>query len=299
MNGKVCVVTGGTAGIGQATALGLARLGATVIIVGRNRERGEAALAQIKAASPTPSSAQAAFIQADLSSQREVCRLAAAICQQCPRLDVLINNAGLLSATRQLTEDGVELTLAVNHLAPFLLTNLLLDLLRGSAARIITVSSIVHRWGEIDFDDLMLGQRYSIDRAYNQSKLANVLFSHELARRLEGTSATSNCLAPGLVRTEFGDAYPGVGGWFARTIWLPLFAKPAEKGAETPVYLASSPDVSHMSGHYFADKKVVKPAAASRDHDAARRLWEVSARLTRLDDRRAALTDPAIQSGAR
>ena len=278
MQGKVCVVTGANSGIGKEAALGLAQLGATVVLVCRSQERGAAALAEIKQRSGNDS---VALLVADLSSQRQVRRVAAAYRQQFDRLDVLVNNAALARRKRAVTEDGVELTLAVNHLAPFLLTNLLLDRLKASApARVVTVSSAAHKDAEINFADLQGGQRYATFGfgAYSQSKLANVLFTYELARRLEGTGVTANCLHPGVVAT----------GIFRDTpLWLRTglaLARPlilgSVQGADTVLYLATAPEVAEVSGRYFEKRKPVQSSPLSYDTEVARRLWEVSEALT-------------------
>ncbi len=278
MHGKVCVVTGANSGIGKETALGLAQLGATVVLVCRSQERGAAALAEIKQRSGNDS---VALLVADLSSERQVRRVAAAYRQQFDRLDVLVNNAALARRKRAVTENGVELTLAVNHLAPFLLTNLLLDRLKASApARVVTVSSAAHKDAEINFADLQGGQRYATFGfgAYSQSKLANVLFTYELARRLEGTGVTANCLHPGVVAT----------GIFRDTpLWLRTglaLARPlilgSVQGADTVLYLATAPEVAEVSGRYFEKRKPVQSSPLSYDTEVARRLWEVSEALT-------------------
>ena len=278
MHGKVCVVTGANSGIGKATALGLAQLGATVVLVCRSQERGAAALAEIKQRSGNDS---VALLVADLGSQQQVRRAAAACGQQFDRLDVLVNNAALARRKRAVTEDGVELTLAVNHLAPFLLTNLLLDRLKASApARVVTVSSAAHKDAEINFADLQGEQRYATFGfgAYSQSKLANVLFTYELARRLEGTGVTANCLHPGVVAT----------GIFRDTpLWLRTglaLARPlilgSVQGADTVLYLATAPEVAEVSGRYFEKRKPVQSSPLSYDTEVARRLWEVSEALT-------------------
>ena len=278
MHGKVCVVTGANSGIGKETALGLAQLGATVVLVCRSQDRGAAALAEIKQRSGNDS---VALLVADLSSQRQVRRVAAAYRQQFDRLDVLVNNAALARRKRAVTENGVELTLAVNHLAPFLLTNLLLDRLKASApARVVTVSSAAHKDAEINFADLQGGQRYATFGfgAYSQSKLANVLFTYELARRLEGTGVTANCLHPGVVAT----------GIFRDTpLWLRTglaLARPlilgSVQGADTVLYLATAPEVAEVSGRYFEKRKPVQSSPLSYDTEVARRLWEVSEALT-------------------
>jgi retinol dehydrogenase-14 len=281
MVGRTVVITGATAGIGRATAIGLAELGARVAIIGREPRRTEAAAAEIRAETGNP--AVDAF-GADLSSQAEVRRLAAELLAAYPRLDVLVNNVGGSWATRHVTVDGLERTFALNHLAAFLLTNLLLDRLRASApARVVTVSSGAQALGRIDFDDLQGEGRYSEQRAYPQSKLANVMFTYELARRLEGTGVTATVLHPGVVRTEFGAEDPPL---MAR-ILVPLarpFMKTPQQGAETSIHLASSPQVEGVTGEYFAKGKPRRSNPASYDDGAAARLWQVSAELVGLAD---------------
>jgi len=279
LTGKTVLVTGGTGGIGLATAAGLAGLGARVGIVGRDAGRARAAAERIRTGA---TGSEVDVFIADVSSQREVQRLAGQVLAAYPRLDVLVNNVGGYWATRHATEDGLERTFAVNHLAPFLLTHLLLDRLRSSApARVVTVSSGAQAMGRIDFDDLQGERSYSGQRAYNQSKLANVLFTYELARRLEGSGVTANVLHPGVVRTAFGQEDSR--GWMR--LMLPVvrpFMKTPERGAETSVYLASSPEVEGVSGRYFANSKPKTSSRASYDTAAARRLWEVSAGLVGL-----------------
>ena len=277
MAGKSVLVTGGTAGIGKATAIGLAALGARVGITGRDQARTEAAAASIRAAAGSPAVDPFA---ADMAVQAGVRRLAAQVADTYPRLDVLVNNAGGFWAHRHITADGLERTFALNHLAPFLLTSLLLDRLTASApARILTVSSGAHARGRIDFGDLQGERNYSGQRAYSQSKLANVMFTYELARRLDGTGVTATVLHPGVVRTSFGaeerEAYLGVLIRVAR-----VFMKTPAQGAGTPVYLASSPQVEGISGRYFVNRKPKTSSNASRDTAAAARLWQVSAELT-------------------
>jgi NAD(P)-dependent dehydrogenase (short-subunit alcohol dehydrogenase family) len=277
MAGKSVLVTGGTGGIGKATAIGLAALGARVGITGRDQARTEAAAASIRAAAGSP--AVDAFA-ADMSVQAGVRRLAAQVADTYPRLDVLVNNVGGFWAHRHVTADGLERTFALNHLAPFLLTNLLLARLTASApARILTVSSGAHARGRIDFGDLQGERNYSGQRAYSQSKLANVMFTYELARRLDGTGVTATVLHPGVVRTGFGaedrEAYLAVLIRVAR-----VFMKTPAQGADTPVYLASSPQVEGISGRYFVNRKPKTSSNASRDTTAAARLWQVSAELT-------------------
>jgi NAD(P)-dependent dehydrogenase (short-subunit alcohol dehydrogenase family) len=279
MDGKVCLITGATSGIGKATAMGLANMRASVVMVGRDRGRGEAALAEIKEGS---ANASVDLMLADLSSQEDIRRLADEFKEAYPRLDVLINNAGVIRSKRVTTTDGIEMTFAVNHLAYFLLTNLLLDVLKASApSRIVNVSSGEQRNGTIDFDDLQGEKGYKTAKAYGQSKLANVLFTYELARRLEGTGVSTNCLHPGAgVRTNLGSGVSGVFGFTVRAL-TPLMKSP-EKGAETSIYLASSPEVEGLSGRYFVKKAEARSSDVSHDKRMARRLWEASAELTNL-----------------
>ena len=279
MAGKTVLVTGGTGGIGKATAVGLARLGARVAITGRDPVRAQAAVADIRAASGSPAVDAHA---ADLSEQTQVRRLAAEVLDAYPRLDVLVNNVGGFWNTRHVTADGLEHTFAVNHLAPFLLTHLLLDRLIASApARIVTVSSGAQSMGRIDFDDLQGERSFSGQRAYNQSKLANVMFTYELARRLAGTGVTATVLHPGVVRTAFGTEDPA--RW--QRVFLPLvrpFLKTPDEGAQTSVYLASSPEVDGVTGRYFANRKPTNSSRASDDTRAQARLWQISADLSGL-----------------
>lgn len=281
MHGSTVLVTGGTGGIGMATAAGLAGLGARVGIVGRSATRGAAAAAAVRRRAP---SAQVDVFEADLSAQAEVRRLADEVKRAYPRLDVLVNNVGGYWAHRHVTADGLEHTFALNHLAPFLLTHELRDLLLASApARVVTVSSGAQSMGRIDFDDLQGERSYSGQRAYNQSKLANVLFTYELARRLEGTGVTATVLHPGVVRTAFGREDMGR----VMRLMLPVvrpFMKTVERGADTPVYLASSAEVDDVTGAYFVNRRRKRSAKASYDRDLARRLWAVSAELTGVSE---------------
>ncbi len=267
MQGKTVLVTGGTGGIGRATAEGLARLGARVGIVGRDRTRAEQAAAEIRESAGHD--AVDVFV-ADMSSQAEVRRLAEEVLSTYPRLDVLVNNVGGYWAHRHTTVDGLEHTFALNHLAPFLLTNLLLErLTTNGPSRVVNVSSGAQSMGRIDFDDLQGARRYNGQRAYNQSKLANVLFTYELARRIEGTGVTANVLHPGVVRTAFG--HEDSGRWMR--LMLPVvrpFMKSPEQGAATSVHLASSPEVDRVSGCYFANSTRKKSSPRSYD-EAARR----------------------------
>ncbi len=281
MSGKTVLVTGGTGGIGKATAAGVAGLGARVGIVGRDRQRAELAAADIRRG--TEASVVDLFV-ADMSSQAEVRRLAAEVLDRYPRLDVLVNNVGGFWSHRHSTADGLEHTFAVNHLGPFLLTNLLLDRLKASApARVVTVSSGAQAMGRLDFDDLQGERSYSGQRAYSQSKLANVMFTYELARRLEGTGVTATVLHPGVVRTRFGTEDPRR----LDRLLVPvarLFMKTPEQGAATPVYLASSPEVEGVTGAYFANRKLKTSNKSAYDTDAAARLWQISARLVGLTE---------------
>jgi retinol dehydrogenase-14 len=278
MSEKICLITGATSGIGKATAMGLANMGASVVMVGRDRSRGETAMAEIKEGSPN---ASVDLMLADVSSQEQIRRLADEFREAYPRLDVLINNAGVFLSKRITTADGIEMTFAVNHLAYFLLTNLLLDMLKASApSRIVNVSSGAQSNGTIDFGNLQGEKGYKGTKAYSQSKLANVLFTYELARRLEGTGVTANCLHPGAVRTNFGSGSSGVFGFMVRAL-RPLMISP-EKGAETSIYLAFSPEVEGLSGRYFVKKADARSSDESYDEKIARRLWEVSAELTNL-----------------
>ena len=276
MSGRTVLVTGGTGGIGKATALGLARMGAHLAITGRDRGRAEGAAREIGAAG----GGQVDVYVADLSSQAEVRRLAGEVLQRMPRIDVLVNNAGGYWNTRHVTADGLEHTFALNHLAPFLLTCLLLGRLEQSApARVVTVSSNAQAMGRIDFGDLQGERSYSGARAYNQSKLANVLFTYELARRLPGTSVTANALHPGVVRTSFGAEDPGRVQRLFVPVMRPFMKSPAQ-GAATSIHVASDPGLDQVTGRYFAGGKPRKSARRSYDEAVAARLWQVSADLT-------------------
>ena len=276
MRCSTVLVTGGTGGIGLATATGLADLGARAGIVGRHTNRAETAADALRSKVP---SAQVDVFVADLSSQDEVRRLAADVKATYSHLDVLVNNVGGYWAHRHVTVDGLERTFALNHLSPFLLTHELQDLLLASVpARVVTVSSGAQSMGKIDLDDLQGERSYNGQRAYNQSKLANVLFTYELARRLAGTGVTATVLHPGVVRTSFG--HEDSGRWMR--LMLPLvrpFMNTPDQGAATPIYLASSPEVAGVSGAYFAKQRAKQSSRASYDLDLAHRLWEVSAEL--------------------
>lgn len=270
MHGKTVVITGASSGIGKVTARALAAAGAHVIMVARPSPWAEAAHREIAAAG------RADLEWADLSSQAQVRSLAERLRDR--PISVLINNAGAVFPTRQLSVDGVEATFATNHLGSFLLTQLLLPTLKANApARIVNVASDAHRRGHIDLNDLQAEKRYRSFRVYSDSKLANVLFTAELARRLEGSGVTANCLHPGVVRSGFARQYSGLMKW----IWKVggLFMISPKKGARTIVYLASAPDVADISGQYFQRCRAVEPSRAARDPDLARGLWEASERM--------------------
>lgn len=278
MRGKTVLITGGTSGIGKATAVTLAAMGAKVVITGRNAERGEAAVEEIKGQS---TNADVGLILADLCVQGEVRRLAETFLARHDRLDVLVNNAGVVLSKRTETPDGIETTLAINHLAPFLLTNLLLEGLEQSApARVITTSSDAQRWGNMDFDDIQSRRKYRGFPVYGMTKLANIMFTFELAERLKGTGVTANCLHPGSVGTNFGQNNKGPMALFFRT-FKPFMRSP-EQGAETLIWLASSPEVEGVSGKFFFDRKEIEAKEIAYDPDVRRRLWEISEELTGL-----------------
>ena len=279
MKDKVCVITGGTDGIGKAAAYGLAIQGARLLLHGRDPVKGARAVAELKARSGNPA---IEFLQADFGSLAEVRRLAAAVLERAPRIDVLVNNAGAIYVKRASSKDGYEATLAVNHLAPFLLTHLLLDALKsGTSARIVTTASNAHRNAKIAFDDLQMTRKYSPVGAYAVSKLANILFTRALAKRLQDSAVTATCLHPGVVRTNIGANNEGdVSPLIKRIFWLvSRFARTPEKGAETLVYLAASPEIEGTSGGYFFNCKPLAPAAVGQDDNVAERLWQVSEQL--------------------
>jgi NAD(P)-dependent dehydrogenase (short-subunit alcohol dehydrogenase family) len=279
MTGRVCLVTGATSGIGKATAVALARLGATIIVHGRNPEKCDAVAAELRQVS---GGRPVETIVADFSSLAEVRQMAAEFHRRFPKLHVLVNNAGLSLKSRRESPEGFELMFAVNHLAPFLLTNLLLDVLAINApARIVAVSSGLHRQKEIDFDDLQAKRKFSSFRTYGLSKLANIMFTNELARHLLGTGVTANSLGPGMVATNIGMDEGGMFA-FSKRVMDRIMGKSPEEGARTVVYLASSPEVEGVTGKYFEDMKEVPSSPASLDVEAARRLWDVSAELTGL-----------------
>ncbi len=275
---KTCLVTGGTAGIGFVTARELVRGGASVTIVGRDLARGEAAVAAIRTA--TGSNA-VDFVAADLSDQSQLRIFAQAFRERRPKLDVLINNAGGLFGRRQLSVDGIEMTFALNHLNYFLLSRLLLpSLLAAAPSRIVNVASEAHRGATLDFDDLQGEMQYGGWPAYKRSKLANLMFTYELSRRLAGRSVTVNALHPGFTATDMGVRYgfvPGPLWWLGK-----LAAVSPEKGAATSIYLASAAEVAEVSGQYFVDCRPARSSATSHDREAAQRLWDISANLTNV-----------------
>lgn len=280
MKGKLCIVTGATSGIGQVAARELAARGARLVLVCRSRARGERTQEAIRSA---VDGAQLELRIADLALQKDIRAVATEILADHPRIDVLLNNAGVVNLGRKLTVDGIEETFAVNHLGHFLLTLLLLERMKESApARIVNVASEAHRFvGGIDFDDLEYASSYGWIKAYGSSKLANILFTYELSRRLEGSGVTVNCLHPGMVATNLGANH----GWISKLILLLVrpFARTPERGAETSIYLASSAEVEGRSGGYFVDRRERRSADASYDREAARRLWEVSEELVGID----------------
>jgi retinol dehydrogenase 12 len=278
MRGRVCVVTGATSGIGRATAVALARMGATLVLVGRDPARGAETLAEVRSAG----GADAALELADLASQAAVRDVAARLLARHPAIDVLVNNAGIVNLRHTTTVDGIETVFAVNHLAYFLLTHLLLDGLRRTpAARIVNVASEAHRFTRtIDFDDLGHARRYRTMQVYGHSKLANILFTYELARRLAGTTLTANCLHPGSVGTRLGQNNGRIATLLTRLL-RPFFRTP-EQGAATSIQLAASPAVAGVTGRYFKDCREARSSRASYDEDVARRLWAVSERMTGL-----------------
>ena len=278
MQGKTVLVTGANQGIGKAAALALARQGAQITIVARSEEKGRGASAEIASECEA---AKVDLIVADLSSQTQVKRAAAEFRSRHERLDVLVNNAGVFVPSRHTTVDGVEETFAVNHLSCFLLTRELLDLLKkGAPSRVVNVSSAAHRYGTMHWNDLeFTTHHYSAWSAYTQSKLANVLFTYELSRRLEGTGVTANAAHPGIVGSGFGRTYPGIMA-LLYTVGRPFMLTP-EQGARTSVYLASSPEVEGVSGKYFADCKAEQSSAVTYCHASHRKLWALSEEMLR------------------
>ena len=284
MHGQVCLITGATSGIGRVTAEALARLGATLVLVGRSPEKTAQTVAAIKAAT---GNSNVEGLLADLSVQSQVRALAAQLLARYSRLDVLVNNAGAIFFSRQETADGLEMTFALNHLNYFLLTNLLLDTLKATAkehgaARLVNVASGAHRRVPgLRFEDLQSRNGYTGYGAYGASKLANLLFNLELSRRLAGSGVTANAVHPGLVSTGFAGNNRQ---WFWRLAYAVInrVGRTPEQGADSLIYLATAPEVARVSGSYFFDRKVVAASPAARDEAAARRLWDISEQLTGL-----------------
>ena len=276
MEGKICIITGANSGIGKATAIGLAKMNATIVMMSRNKERGEEAQKEIIELTDNK---KVDLILCDLSSQESIRKFVSKFKSKYQNLHILINNAGVMLSKRLVSVDGFEMNFAVNYLAPFLLTNLLLDALKENApSRIINVSSAAHRMAKIDFDDLQSEKRkYRLMKIYGASKLALMLFSYELSRKLEGTSVTVNTLHPGVVNTNLGQDQSSFSQGFAK-----LFFKKPEKGAETSIYLASSQEVEGITGKYFAKKQQKQSSEESYNEDYAKRLWKLSAEMTQL-----------------
>ena len=280
MVGKVVLITGATSGMGKATARALATYGATVVVHGRDEEKAKETVEAIKEETKNPA---VYYIVKDFEKLGDVRLLAGEFQRQFHRLDVLVNNVGAVFSKRQESVDGIELTLQVNYLGHFLLTNLLLDMLKASApSRIVNISSGVHERGRIDFEDLQMNRKYSGQKAYASSKLAQVLFTYELAKRLEGSAVTCNASNPGLAKTHLGyDA--GLLTSLSKR-FVDIFGKSAEKAAETTIYLATSPEVERVSGKYFEEKQEAESSEMSYNTSAAQRLWDASLRLTKLVD---------------
>jgi NAD(P)-dependent dehydrogenase (short-subunit alcohol dehydrogenase family) len=278
MQGKVVVVTGATSGLGRLAAIRLAEMGARLVVIARHSGRAEQVLEELRQAGPGV--AHTVHL-ADLSLMREVKRVGAQIAAAEPRINVLVNNAGSIFGSRRVTEEGLELTFATNHMAYFVLTHLLLDRLKTSApARIVNTASGAHFGKRLDFDDLQATRSYRAQDVYGRSKLCNILFTRELARRLQGTGVTANCFHPGFVATNFGQRNAGLFGIAVRIAMV--FAGKPEPGAATLVYLATDPAVESVSGEYFRDCEVRRPSHEARDVADARRLWEESVRIAVL-----------------
>jgi NAD(P)-dependent dehydrogenase (short-subunit alcohol dehydrogenase family) len=280
MNGKTVVVTGGTSGIGEVAAEALAQMGARIVLIARNKSRAEATLARLRRGGPGVTHS---VYYADLARLGEMKRVAAEIANREPPIDVLINNAGALFGIRRLTEDGLEYTFALNHMSYFVLTEGLRErLLASGGARIINTASAAHQGATLDFDDLLSATSFKALRAYGRSKLCNILFTHQLARSLQGTGVTANCLHPGFVATRFADES---GGLISRMAWLAkVFAISPAEGAQTIIYLASSPEVANVTGKYFYKCRPIRPSAPASDDRAAWALWKRSAVLAGMKE---------------
>lgn len=275
MQGKTVVATGATSGIGEVAVLALARMGARMVLIARDERRAEETLVRLETVAPNGGHG---VHLADLSRMAEARRVGLRIAAQEPKIAVLINNAGAVFADRRVTPEGLELTFALNHMAYFVLTGALRETLAASApARVVSTSSMAHQGMRLDFSDLQSERRYNGWKAYGRSKLANILFTRELARRLGGTGVTANCFHPGFVATRFGDA---AGGWTSRLMpFARAFAITPEQGADTLVHLASSPEVAKLTGAYFIKRKVAQPSRAAREDSAATGLWAASEAL--------------------
>jgi NAD(P)-dependent dehydrogenase (short-subunit alcohol dehydrogenase family) len=274
MQGQTVVITGATSGIGEVAADRLALKGARIVFIARDKARGEETLKHLHAIAP---GAQHAAYYGDLSKISEMKRVSAEIAAAEPKIDVLINNAGALFNTRKLSADGLEMTFAVNHMAYFVVTNLLLPRM-GAGARVVSTSSDAHKGAKLNFDDLQSERGYSGFGVYGRSKLCNILFTRELALRLKGTGVTANCLHPGFVATRFGDQSGGIISFAVRA--AKNFALTPEQGAETIIYLASSPDVADVSGGYFYKSKIATPTKEAQNDADAKKLWDVSAKIS-------------------
>lgn len=276
MEGKICMITGANSGIGKATALGLAEMGAGIVMICRNKERGEIAQQEII---EKTGNKNIDLLICDLSSQEQIYKLISEFKRKYQNLHVLINNAGIVLSKRELSVDGIEMNFAVNYLAPFLLTNLLIDIIKKSApSRIINVSSGVHKMASMDFDDLQgENKKYGAFKNYGVSKLALTLFTYELSRRLEGTGVTVNAVHPGVVRSNLGRDQPAFSRAFQK-----VFFKSPKKGATTSIYLASSPEVKGITGKYFVNKEPKKSSDESYNEEYAKQLWEISTQMTNL-----------------
>ncbi|MGZ5923437.1 MAG: SDR family oxidoreductase, partial [Rhizomicrobium sp.] len=271
------VVTGGTSGIGEVAAFRLAGQGARIVLIARDPKRGNVTLSMLKQANPA---ADHKVHYGDLSSIADMKRVATEVANTEPRIDVLVNNAGAVFLSRQTSVDGLEMTFATNHMNYFVVTNILLDRLKETpGARIVSTASEAHKSGKLDFDDLQSAKSYSTFRVYGTSKLCNILFTRELARRLDGTGVTANSLHPGFVGTRFGQNNATNFFMKALTRTIMTFGISPEEGAKTIIHLASSPDVATISGEYFYKCKVAEPSLAAQDDDAAKRLWDVSAKI--------------------
>jgi NAD(P)-dependent dehydrogenase (short-subunit alcohol dehydrogenase family) len=277
MQGKTVVVTGGTSGIGEVAAVELAKQGARIVLIARDKQRAADTLAKLGAANP---SARHTVHYADLSSIADMKRVGNEIAAAEPKIDVLVNNAGAVFLSRQESVDGLEMTFATNHMAYFVITNILLDSLKAAGrARIVSTASDAHRAGRLDFGDLQLKSKYSVSRSYGNSKLCNILFTRELANRLRGSNVTATCLHPGFVGTRFGqnNAKSGFMKFVARSV-MKLGLKP-EDGAKTIIWLASSPEVEGQSGGYYTKCHLAKPTDAAQHDGDAKRLWQMSAAI--------------------